>query len=611
MAKKEGEPTLDDLDILPEEEDVALFDDEPDAAMSSAGPQSEGSDTEESLDQYGVWVKVEPQTLQDAELDLDLGGLESGEGSSLTDEEEQLLGELETEGAAAPGDLSGLEEDLEALDSAAPSAAGGEEELSLEELDMDLEDIGELSPLESEDAAVAPGPGGEELSDLELSPSEAEGLTSELEKEGEIEVPLSDRAAVEEHYEGLAAVEGVPSRPGSAPVQPPADVLEKIERDLHQIRAEIQSLKTELAGMGRIKSQADRVEVKPAPAPDAGFFQKGEDETIALTGDELDNILNTADITEEQVAESVSEEIEELPELPGEEAAPLEEILPPGGLELEPEALGESALGESGAAGTMEEIEIEIGKPEAKDSAPAELEDFPDLEGLGELGEQEPLQELEALEEELGSDAEPSALEPVEELEGLEEVGGLEALEGLEEPTAEAGEEIGELAAAEELPEVELEALPEMEVAEELEALPEIEAAEPEGQEPEPGAEAVEELEAEAEGAEELEALPEIEAVEELGAPEAELGAEEELEAPTVELGGEIGGELGVAEELEAAPPVRSAVMSEDLRSDIRSVLSYLDQLLEALPEEKIREFAQSEYFNRYKRLFEELGLGA
>ena len=28
------------------------------------------------------------------------------------------------------------------------------------------------------------------------------------------------------------------------------------------------------------------------------FFDEDEDETIALTGDELDNILNTADITE-------------------------------------------------------------------------------------------------------------------------------------------------------------------------------------------------------------------------------------------------------------------------------------------------------------------------
>ena len=48
----------------------------------------------------------------------------------------------------------------------------------------------------------------------------------------------------------------------------------------------------------------------------------------------------------------------------------------------------------------------------------------------------------------------------------------------------------------------------------------------------------------------------------------------------------------------------------EELRDDIKSVLSYLDQLLESLPDEKIEEFAKSEYFGVYKKLFVELGLG-
>jgi len=45
------------------------------------------------------------------------------------------------------------------------------------------------------------------------------------------------------------------------------------------------------------------------------------------------------------------------------------------------------------------------------------------------------------------------------------------------------------------------------------------------------------------------------------------------------------------------------------LKSEIKSVLSYLDKLLDSLPEEKIEEFARSEYFDTYKKLFEELGL--
>ncbi len=46
-----------------------------------------------------------------------------------------------------------------------------------------------------------------------------------------------------------------------------------------------------------------------------------------------------------------------------------------------------------------------------------------------------------------------------------------------------------------------------------------------------------------------------------------------------------------------------------ELQKEIKSVLSYMDQLLENLPEDKIAEFAQSEQFETYKKLFKELGL--
>lgn len=45
------------------------------------------------------------------------------------------------------------------------------------------------------------------------------------------------------------------------------------------------------------------------------------------------------------------------------------------------------------------------------------------------------------------------------------------------------------------------------------------------------------------------------------------------------------------------------------VKKDVKSVLSYMDQLLESLPEEKLKEFAESEYFEMYKRLFKELGI--
>ncbi|HBG66034.1 MAG TPA: hypothetical protein DDW78_06130 [Treponema sp.] len=58
-----------------------------------------------------------------------------------------------------------------------------------------------------------------------------------------------------------------------------------------------------------------------------------------------------------------------------------------------------------------------------------------------------------------------------------------------------------------------------------------------------------------------------------------------------------------------AEPSTSSAAIPADLKEEIKSVLSYMDQLLESLPEEKIAEFAKSEEFNTYKKLFNELGL--
>lgn len=49
--------------------------------------------------------------------------------------------------------------------------------------------------------------------------------------------------------------------------------------------------------------------------------------------------------------------------------------------------------------------------------------------------------------------------------------------------------------------------------------------------------------------------------------------------------------------------------LSGDIKQEVKSVLKYMDQLLENLPEDKIAEFAQSEHFEVYKKLFNELGL--
>jgi len=58
-----------------------------------------------------------------------------------------------------------------------------------------------------------------------------------------------------------------------------------------------------------------------------------------------------------------------------------------------------------------------------------------------------------------------------------------------------------------------------------------------------------------------------------------------------------------------ATAPGAGAETGGRVRDDVRAVLAYLDQLLDALPPDKVREFAQSEHFATYKKLFKEFGL--
>jgi hypothetical protein len=50
-------------------------------------------------------------------------------------------------------------------------------------------------------------------------------------------------------------------------------------------------------------------------------------------------------------------------------------------------------------------------------------------------------------------------------------------------------------------------------------------------------------------------------------------------------------------------------INSASFKKDLQVVLSYMDRLLEALPDEKIEEFARSKQFDVYKKVFKELGL--
>ncbi len=49
--------------------------------------------------------------------------------------------------------------------------------------------------------------------------------------------------------------------------------------------------------------------------------------------------------------------------------------------------------------------------------------------------------------------------------------------------------------------------------------------------------------------------------------------------------------------------------LTENTKEDVKQVLSYLDELFDNLPEDKIKEFAESKYYDIYNKLFNELGI--
>ncbi|MCE1196156.1 hypothetical protein LWX53_06630 [bacterium] len=59
------------------------------------------------------------------------------------------------------------------------------------------------------------------------------------------------------------------------------------------------------------------------------------------------------------------------------------------------------------------------------------------------------------------------------------------------------------------------------------------------------------------------------------------------------------------------APPAAAAVaqgspaMPDAMLADLKKLLGYMDRLLESLPEDKIDEFARSEYFDLYRKIYE------
>ena len=459
-------------------------------------------------------------------------------------------------------------------------------------------------------------------------------------------------------------------------------LLQQIVADLSNLKAEINSLKSNLEEMKSapvtVPSEASGVIGEENPVEeeiiednsdnaDTGFFSgDDEDDTIALSTDELTNILNTADFNnEEEVVEHNAEE--EADDSPFGEEGPLDEGIIADEIAADNFQVPDQKADELTYDFTDENLnepnldDIEIDEDTLDDDLPEEISipkednilvessssDF--MDSVQDTTEDRAAEEalvadepafstvdnlFEETTEEAAVPQEPSAEEPVFE----EEPAAAEEPVFEEEPAAQ--EAFAEEPVAEEP--VVVETIVEEEPVIEETIVPEEPVVEDTFIEEEPAAEepVVEETVAEEPAVDETD----FDVVE-----EDETIAEEETFVPEEEVMQDMPVEETVVEEPVVDEPVDNIVIPEpelendfvshedenndltesnidyltteeneasepedenaELKKDIKSVLLYMDQLLENLPEEKIVEFAKSDEFTTYKKLFSELGL--
>lgn len=372
-----------------------------------------------------------------------------------------------------------------------------------------------------------------------------------------------------------------------------ATILKQISSEISSLKDEINNLKSEVEAIKgqQQDSHADSEELEIVPEStdqDAGFFADDENaEDATLSGNELSNILNSADVTTQE--------------------------------ESPAEADSTSAA-----------------EPAAAEESTAEAEPAPAAEADETVQEEVPAEsESEAQDESINADI------PVPTDQSSEE-----GFFGGDENAEDATLSINELTNILDTAEVTAEEQPAA-AAEEGEAQPERSAApESEAEEAESSSDAVENLSAPIklfDESSEEEPLTEdnlnyLESDENAGKEEEEVletgiseepveqvfnewaPGEAEAESQETEAAGDAAAEtesVPAAESTESdasgsespAESSAAAAIPADMKEEIKSVLSYMDQLLESLPEEKIAEFAKSEEFNTYKKLFNELGL--
>jgi len=613
----------------------------------------------DELDEYGVWVKSEPQDLS---LDLPEADGFSTEMPDTDDLDSAIpdledLPDFDTFGAVSQDNDDSLnipEDDYDLPDFDTDDKMSEEEDN-----DSDVFNFGELADpvelnsigldsvdIDSPEPASEDDEGFKEISMDEFvgTPNSTEDFTESedsFESNEPIEIDADIESVISEAPAIAAVPEGIVSNISSSTPALSAEketkketqtldlstqLLMKIAEELSSIRSELSTLKKEFSGLKAATPQAESKE--------KDFLGEEDDEKIALTGDELNNILNTADFTEEagsDAAMGLSENNDDSDEL----------SLSTADLDMEIDLLdsnlenleGETMLGNSSFTNDEtinNDNQISSGMEMSDDS----ILDFSsdETDELNELIENgvepmtfapEPEDTSYLTEDPLADNAGSEDFPPLSEAAADESIDLSGAV--IDEPDLSSGiqdnpleepslEDISISLDMSDLDSPDLDSI-EFESPEENIVLPPLDEAPLGGEDlsiiPDiPEDFVVEEADFnDVSGKKEIpeEVVEEFEEIEEI--PEEVLEEVEEVEelVPEPKKSAPV-----IPEPVPAKAPSAPSSVGEipaNLKTELKTVLSYMDQLLEALPDEKIEEFAKSDYYDTYKKLFKELGL--
>ncbi len=674
----------------------------------SGAPAGNSGSDEISLDDFfddDTSSTKEDDVSNDEPLDIDLSFTENPDDKVPT-EETDISADDEDSNAFAEDDMfdnisaenSDENESKTSENSAAQDLDATTEEVSLDDFGID-ENSDDATAVAAGDSVNSQADSEEvDLSDFGIDSNAGEtpvkqDVHASKKKVVDYDIAITDDDSVQEAPKAEEVVTSEPketSEEDKNSVKVDSSMLDMIMQELSGLKNQINSLRDEFQTIKESKNEIqseqkteehaeEAQEITEASIPaenseqeNTGFFDGNDnDETIALSGDELSNIMNTADITEstEEMPEQDSEEHpEEITETPIPEADEIAETAEEFAEEpqVEPEETDENAeteespLTEEPEAESVEPAEEisepetipeETGIPEPADSEtekPAEnAENFNDDSPFGTIDETNSLEEEPDSGLSMNSDEEKLEEPNLDEInmKNMEEEISIPKVDDLaddidtplddilvESSNSDLMNSVDEKeVSAPEMPEESVEEAESVEPAEEIAEPEEIPSTETENSEEAENpseeenkiyedfiaedpkvsesisAENIDYLNEDKSDSNDAEKAEEIEAAEEI--PEAEPEIAPESEKPEL-------AEAVEPEETDSPEEIPSETetdnnkqLPDDLKNDVKSVLLYMDQLLENLPEDKIMEFAKSEQFTTYKKLFSELGL--